>query len=199
MTATDTLVHITLTVVLIVGGYQFYFWCQRHTNGRARSLSFDLDNRIRIRPGWVWIYSGLYYPAIGAVTLSARNAEHFNSMAFSYLVLLASHVALFLLFPVEVPLEWRDSVATGTSLSHRFLAFVQRLDARSNCFPSMHVSVATLTGLHIARNMPLLELAAVLFVVLIATSCVLTKQHYLVDLPPGLVLGWAAYRMFLAL
>jgi hypothetical protein len=47
--------------------------------------------------------------------------------------------------------------------------------------------------------MPLLELAAVLFVVLIATSCVLTKQHYLVDLPPGLVLGWAAYRMFLAL
>jgi hypothetical protein len=34
----------------------------------------------------------------------------------------------------------------------RFLAFVQRLDARSNSFPSMHTSVAMLTALYLSPH-----------------------------------------------
>ena len=37
------------------------------------------------------------------------------------------------------------------------------------------------------------------FPLLIALSCVLTKQHYLIDLPFGALLGWVAYRLFLLL
>jgi membrane-associated phospholipid phosphatase len=36
-----------------------------------------------------------------------------------------------------------------------------------------------------------------LFPLLIAASCVFTKQHYLVDLPAGAALGWGAYQLFL--
>jgi len=64
------------------------------------------------------------------------------------------------------------------------LALVQRFDARSNCFPSVHVSVATLTALHGT---------------LIAVSCVLTKQHYLIDLPAGLLCGWLSFVLYLRL
>jgi membrane-associated phospholipid phosphatase len=73
------------------------------------------------------------------------------------------------------------------------LAFVHRFDAASNCFPSMHVSVATLTALHAE---PTLGTIALSFPALIALSCVFTKQHYLVDLPAGAALGWVAFQVF---
>lgn len=197
MTNLDGVVNLTLAVVLIVGAYQFYFWCQRRTHGRARTFSFKLDNSIRLRPAWVWIYSGIYYPAIGVVVWSVRDVRNFNYMAFSYLVLLAFHILVFLIYPVEVPPEWRRQVAGAQSSSQRFLDFVQKFDAKSNCFPSVHVSVATLTALHTIRNTNCGPTLPVLFVLLICASCILTKQHYLIDLPVAVVLGWLSFEMFL--
>lgn len=195
MTALDDIVNIVLAVVLIVGAYQFYFWCQRQTRMRARTFSFSWDHAIRLRPGWVWIYSGIYYPAIAVVVLSVHNPRDFNYMAFSYLLLLGVHILVFLIYPVEVPPNWRETDVR--SPSRRFLTFVQGFDARSNCFPSVHVSVATLTALHTVRNLACNPSLPALFVFLICASCVLTKQHYIIDLPTGLFAGWLAFRLFL--
>jgi len=199
MTKLDHVVNVTLAVVLIIGAYQFYFWCQRQSKSRARVFSFKWDNSIPLQPAWVWIYSGIYYPAIIAVVMSVRDLRHFNYMAFSYLVLLAFHMVVFLVFPVEVPQDWRPGASVLTTPSGRFLALVQRFDARSNCFPSMHVSVATLTALHGTTNIPSALIPFSAFVVLIAVSCVLTKQHYLIDLPAGLVCGWLSFLLYLRL
>jgi len=78
-------------------------------------------------------------------------------------------------------------------LSERFLALVQRFDARSNSFPSMHVSVALLTALHL---LPHLGASAFVFPVLIALSCLFTKQHYVIDLPAGALLGWSTFGAY---
>lgn len=199
MTALDHCVNLGLAVVLIVGSYQFYFWCQRQTRTRARIFSSRWDNAIPLRPEWVWIYSGLYYPAIGLVVVSTKDSRHFNHMAFSYLVLLAFQIAVFLAFPVEVPPDWRVSGVRPRTYSQRFLSFVQTFDARSNCFPSMHVSVATLTALHTARNISGWFVLPVAFVLLIAASCILTKQHYLIDVPAGVIVGWSAFLLFMRL
>jgi membrane-associated phospholipid phosphatase len=110
----------------------------------------------------------------------------------SFLGLLAMQMAFFVLFPVATPESWR-AINSRQTWSERFLAFVQRLDARSNSFPSMHTSVATLTALYLQ---PHLGMWAFLFPVLIGLSCLFTKQHYLVDLPAGAALGWVAYRVF---
>jgi len=79
------------------------------------------------------------------------------------------------------------------------LALVQRFDARSNCFPSVHVSVATLTALHGTANISGALIPFSIFVALIAVSCVLTKQHYLIDLPAGLLCGWLSFVLYLRL
>ncbi|HEV7763905.1 MAG TPA: phosphatase PAP2 family protein [Thermoanaerobaculia bacterium] len=196
MTTLDHVVNLSLAIVLIVGAYQFYFWCQRQTQARARFFSFRLDNTIRLRPSWVWIYSGLYYPAILIVVTSVKDLRHFNYMAFSYLVLLGIHILVFLVFPVEVPPDWRQYRASARTYSQKLLAFVQKFDATSNCFPSLHVSVATLTALHAPTGIPGGFAMPALFVVLIAASCIFTKQHYLVDIPGGLVLGWISFHLF---
>ncbi len=192
MTTTRLLIQLILSVVLIVGAYQFYFWCQRNPLFEPRELSSWLDERIPFHPQWVWIYSLLYYPAILYVNLVLRSAEQFTQVATSYLLLLALQMAFFLLLPVRTPPHWR-AVNGQRTLSERFLALVQRFDASTNSFPSMHTSVAMLTALHLHAQ---LGPAAYLFPALIGLSCLFTKQHYLVDVPAGAALGWANHALF---
>lgn len=192
MKASDYMIHLTLSVFLIVGVYQFYFWCQRHPLTRPRALKLSIDDRIPYVPNWVWIYSFLYYPIILYTNWIVESASHFTHIAMSYLMLLAFQMAFFLVFPVVTPKSWRRRNRRRT-WSERFLAFVQSFDASSNSFPSMHVSVATLTALHLYPNLGLWTLA---FPALIALSCLFTKQHYVIDIPAGAALGWVTFHIF---
>jgi membrane-associated phospholipid phosphatase len=192
MILSSFIVNLTLSGVLIVGGYQFYFWCQRHPLFEPREFHSPLDARIPYVPAWVWVYSFLYYPAILCVNVVLKSAEQFTRVAFSYFVLLALQAVFFVALPVRTPPHWRASTGRGGH-SERFLALVQRYDAPSNSFPSMHTSVAMLTALHLYGHIGPLAFA---FPVLIGLSCVFTKQHYLVDVPAGAALAWVAYRVF---
>jgi membrane-associated phospholipid phosphatase len=192
MSALDVAVNLVLSVVLIVGAYQFYFFTQRHRVRPTRTFRFPLDERIPFVPGWSWVYSFLYYPAILYLNLIATSPSQFTRMAFSFIVLLAMQVVCFALYPVATPAHWRDQAPAG-SASVRFLKFVRHFDGPTNCFPSMHVSVATLTALHASST---LGPGAWAFPMLIALSCLLTKQHYLIDLPFGALLGALAYAVY---
>lgn len=192
MSAADYVIHLTLSVVLILGGYQFYFWCQRNPLTAPREFSFTLDERIPYRPGWVWIYCGLYFPVILCVNLLVDSPQAFTRIAASYLLLLVFQMAFFVSFPVVTPESWR-AVNREQTWSERFLGLIGRIDDRSNSFPSMHTSVAMLTALHLSASFGPWVFA---FPVLIGVSCLFTKQHYVVDIPAGAVLGWATFTIF---
>ncbi len=192
MTAADYAIHVTLSIFLIVGVYQFYFWCQRHQLARARELHLPIDDWISYRPHWVWIYSFLYYPVILYINWIIESPGQFTRVAMSYMLLLFLQMTFFLLFPVVTPESWRV-INRRRTYSERFLAFVQRFDAASNSFPSMHVSVAMLTALHLY---PTVGLGVFLFPLLIALSCLFTKQHYVLDLPAGALLGWVTFAVY---
>jgi membrane-associated phospholipid phosphatase len=195
MRAQDYFVNLVLSVILIVGAYQFYFLPQRRPLRAPRSFHSPLDEAMPFWPVWSWVYSFLYYPAILYLNWLVRDARHFVMMAFSFIVLLLAQLLIFYLFPVETPRHWR-SINTGESLSERFLLFVQRFDGPTNCFPSMHVSVAMMTALHAASTLGPMAYA---FPALIAVSCVFTKQHYMIDLVFGALLGWGVYLGYMAL
>lgn len=57
----------------------------------------------------------------------------------------------------------------------------------------MHVSVATLTALHLHAH---LGPAAFAVPALVGLSCLFTKRHYLIDLPPAAALGWLVCRLY---
>lgn len=191
----DYFIVLIMSVVLIVGTYQFYFWCQRQGIRPRKGLLTFVDRWFGYHPAWIWIYSGLYYPVIVFTTLSLNDMRHFAYTAFSYFILLALQMTFFLLFPVESPLEWRRLVK-GNSLSEKFLRFVMKIDDDSNCFPSMHVSVATLTSLHLLVNRPWLGLWVFSFPMLIALSALYTKRHYFMDIIPGALLGWGVFEIY---
>ena len=191
MTGIELAVHLVLGSLLVVGGYQCYFWCQRNPQRPPRELRLGLDDRIPFWPCWVWIYGLLYWPGVLYTSWVLESPRQFVLVALSYVMLLVMHLAFFVLFPVATPESWR-AINRGRTHSERFLAAYQRLDARTNAFPSMHTSVATLTALYLQ---PHFGPWAYAFPLLIALSCVFTKQHYLVDVPAGAALGWVAYRV----
>ncbi|HET7365338.1 MAG TPA: phosphatase PAP2 family protein [Burkholderiales bacterium] len=196
MRLTDYAINLLLSAILIVGAYQFYFWCQRNPLVAPRQFMLRIDEWIPYWPRWVWIYSCVYYPIILYLNFVIASAREFTYVATSYMLLLGLQMLFFVVLPVTTPRHWR-AYNRGRTLSERLLALVQRIDAPTNSFPSMHVSVAMLTAMHL---LPHVGAAAFTFPALIALSCLFTKQHYVVDLPAGAVLGWwsfAAYQTLL--
>lgn len=189
MQFSNLLIHLILSAIMIVGVYQFYFFTQKHMIRPAKIYHSPIDEKIPFWPWWSWVYSFLYYPAILYLNWVMPDAHQFIMAAFAFILLLVMQMTFFVLFPVAVPVHWRE-VNTGSSASEKFLQFVQKFDDSSNCFPSMHVSVATLTAcLAYATLGPWV----ILFPVLIALSCMFTKQHYIIDLPAGAALGGVAF------
>ena len=189
MTTDDYVIYFAFGVVLFLGGHQVYFWCQRYPLLPPRVFRPAIDELIPYRPQWVWIYSVLYYAAIVAVFFTVDSERQFLEIAFSYALLLAAQTMFFLMFPVATPRDWRKRNLRRT-WSEKLLALVQKADMRSNSFPSMHTSVATLTALHLY---PIFGGLVLMFPVLIGLSCLFTKQHYLMDIPAGASLGYAVF------
>lgn len=193
MPVQDLVVAIIMTIFLIVGVYQFYFFTQNHMIKEPKRINMKIDNLFKFKGWWVWIYSGLYYPMIVLIVLTMEDMRHYNYTAMSFFLLLFMQMAFFRYYPVETPPEWRDFGESNT-LSVRFMKFVQSYDDNTNCFPSMHVSVATLVALHMWTNVgDMVGYWPFLFPVLIAFSALWTKQHYLVDVIAGAPLGWLAW------
>ncbi|MDV7341514.1 phosphatase PAP2 family protein [Terasakiella sp. A23] len=195
----DYIINVLMAVVLIVGGYQFYFFPQRRPIRQAIEFSSRLDDKIPFMPQWVWIYSGLYYPVIILVVLTIDSFEKFNYTVFSFLLLLVFQLFFFFILPVSTPKHWRE-YSTTENIHTRFLAFVHKFDSSTNSFPSMHVSVAMLCALHLDQNLVSAvgqySVIAFAFPVLIAISTLFTKQHYWIDLPAGAVLGWGVFEIY---
>jgi membrane-associated phospholipid phosphatase len=198
----DRVLELFITVVLIVGGYQFYFWAQRQTLRPARYFETRFDKLITFDPRWVWIYSGLYYPMILLAALSVPTWQAFAYCVGCFLTLLAMQVIIFVLWPVAIPADWRrmvkmskfgnvhtDIARVAHPKSMRMLDMVWNYDKLRNSLPSMHVSVAMMVDLTIGTNWPLAGYVGLLFPLLIAASALKTKQHYVVDVVPGAMLG----------
>ncbi len=194
----DAVVAFCLAALLIVGGYQIYFLPQKHPLRVPTSLLLSIDRRIPFRPGWVWVYSFLYYSFIVSTILTIRDFRQFAYTCLNFMILLIAQVTVAFIFPVRTPPDWRSYDPTS-SRSARFLSFVHSIDRGGNCFPSMHIAVATLSALHAASNLfPTIGIAAysvMALPILIAFSTVFTKQHYLLDLPAGAALAYAIFSL----
>jgi membrane-associated phospholipid phosphatase len=202
MSALEHVIHLLMAIILIVGGYQFYFLVQRRHLGEPIEFPSKIDDRIPFRPEWVWIYSGLYYPVILVLVFTIKTFAQFSYTVFSFITLLIMQLAAFFFFPVKIPQHWRE-YDRDQSLSARFLGLVHSYDGLPNSIPSMHVSVSTLAAFHLQQNLlaetGMYSLLAFLFPLLIAISALFTKQHYIVDLAPGAFLGYVNFEIYLLL
>ena len=191
LTLEQYIVFTTLVAIVVTGCYQLFFWVQRNNYYfKTRCFVSSWDAYIPFWPSWVWIYSFLYYIAIGFVVASIQSIDEGVYLIFGAVLLLLSQVTFFFIMPSTVPPEYRQYEVN--SFATRFLKFVQGKDNGRNCMPSMHCSVAMYVSMVLY---PSIGNYAFVFAGLIAISCLLVKQHQMADIIPGLLLGWTVWYL----
>ena len=98
---------------------------------------------------------------------------------------------IWILYPVEVPREYLPPVDYYSYL----IFLIQSVDPSTNCFPSMHVAVATVAGLVIWRIDKIVGTLLLLSAFPIWYSTVAVGQHWIVDGAAGFILAWCSYMI----
>lgn len=182
-----------LVTAVVTGGYQLYFWVQRHNHHYpTRCFKIALDDLIPFWPRWIWIYSFLYYVMIGLTVVSIGSMREGVHLIFGGLMLLLAGTTIFYFFPTDVPDSFREYEVN--SLSTRYLRFVQAFDNNRNAFPSMHCAIGVYVGLAVAGLPMFGPLLGYGFIVVLTVSCLVVKQHVIIDTLFGLALGYVVFQ-----
>lgn len=107
--------------------------------------------------------------------------------------LLAYAMASF--FFVVMPVRDADPPLAGDSWAERLLDWNRAADITKNAFPSMHVGLAVLLALIAFRRSAAWGWGLTACAVVISASTLLVKQHFIVDIPAGAIIAFAAFRI----
>lgn len=175
-----------LTLVFCAG----YFEIQSHPLRLPVQLELTfIDRAVPFSPRWVWVYQSIYLLLLTAWLCATK--EQLRRYAIGFACLMLVGFGCFLLWPVAGP---RPAELPADPL-YRVLV---RYDTTLNSFPSLHLALATYSAcvavaVTSGSSRRWLMMLLPLWVALIGYATLATKQHYWVDLPPGIALGWLAH------
>jgi membrane-associated phospholipid phosphatase len=154
-----------------------------------------LDAWIPFDPGSVYAYGSIAL-LVPLGPLLATRRDELVRYARGLALLCAVCFAAFLFVPVEGP---RPAQPPGEGLYGLLVAW----DTRQNSFPSLHAGLVVYSLLCLGRVLGgalrggrrALGLAlGLLWGALILYATLATRQHWALDLPPGMLLAWACHR-----
>ncbi len=156
-------------------------------------LRSPIDDALPVVPIFVIPYVSLQ-PFIYASLLVflAFRAGLFQSAVMS---MIATFLVSYVVFALLQTYIDRPHLTGGDALT-RMIRDVYAGDHPFNDFPSLHVSLSTIIGIHWWRFHRRLGLPLVIWAALVAVSTVMVKQHYVADIAGGLVLAFGTSMFF---
>lgn len=188
---------IAVWFALAVGIYGPYFILQRVHLFPARVVPATfLDEWISFNPNWVFAYLSIALLVLLAPLLSTRR-EELTAYVRGLIALCLPCFAIFALLPVAGP---RPEVLPD----HAVYRWLVGIDTAWNSMPSLHAGLAAYS-LRFAdgviceslscRERFIFRVLALIWVASIIYAALTTKQHWVLDMPPGLAAGWLAHRI----
>lgn len=155
-----------------------------------------IDRIVPFQPWWIVPYLSMYPLLVLAPLFSTTIAQLRRYALGTALMFLIAGVCFFL-WPVSYP---RPRLMETAPALYRLIT---QLDQPINSLPSLHAALTAFALFYSARifaDLPrhqrrLLLTIGWLWAVLILYGTLATKQHYLADLPPGIVLAWVSDRI----
>jgi membrane-associated phospholipid phosphatase len=154
-----------------------------------------IEEAIPFAPGWIWAYVSLAILVPLAPSL-ATSRELLLRYARGLALLCGICFVIFFLNPVAGP---RPALMP----EHALYGFIVSVDRPSNSLPSLHAGLTAYSLLYIwrvlrpdlgGRGRSILGLGTAIWAILILYSTLATKQHWLLDLPAGVLVAWVAHR-----
>lgn len=154
-------------------------------------LRTPLDQAMPVVPSFVFPYVSLEPVTYGTLVFFLLfRADLYRSAAMS---LVAAFLIAALFFFFAQTYVDRPRV-TGDDVFARMVRAVYASDNPYNDFPSLHVGVSTILAIHWWRFGRVPGWIAATWVVVVIASTQLIHQHYLVDIPGGLLLAFGVSR-----
>jgi membrane-associated phospholipid phosphatase len=144
-----------------------------------------LDEAVPFLPGTIWLYWSEYVLVCAAFLLCPHEDRVRFVKGFGLVV--AISVVIQLVFPVDYPRDLFPVVADKTD--SRMVDLLRRLDTPTSCFPSLHVGLAVFVALYGLQRHRDWSLFIALWAGLIALSTLTLKQHYVLDVVGGALVG----------
>lgn len=151
---------------------------------RTAWLATHWDACIPLMPAAVWPYLSWY---LAPWFLLAAPRRDFRRMASA--IVLAFAICMVTYMAVPVSLE-RPAVV-GRTLSEHALLLLYEYDPPCNIFPSFHAALCALLFRPVFGG-PFARKVMPVWMSTICVACVLTKQHDLLDIVAGLLVGFVA-------
>lgn len=157
----------------------------------AEPLALPFEAHIPFVPEAVWVYLPLYAVGFVVTVAALREARAFRAGLGAFVVVGLLALPPFLLLPIAGP---RPPGPEGADLSSAFVRWLYANDPAGNTLPSLHVANATLCAWLCAQVDRRLGWAMAAAAAVIASSTLLLKQHWFVDIPAGVTLAVAGAR-----
>jgi membrane-associated phospholipid phosphatase len=187
---------ISFTIAINIMFWLIYFTLQRLSANHATLLkpSF-LDHLIPFWPNTIYLYWSLWLLSpIGPWLMTSR--EEFKLYCEALITLLIIGFTVFIIYPTACP---RPAEPYNTTyLYHLTVAF----DKRLNAFPSFHAAFAIYSSLCCNYMFKKLNIGyfyraiIVIWTAFLLFSTLTTKQHLLLDITGGSLLGLLGYHIF---
>lgn len=179
--------RLALTLLLAVHFLSFYGTKAVNAGWPHRSLELAADRALPFWPAfvviyvlafvqWAWCYFWLY----------RRQPEAFCRVAWASVLAEIPAAVCFLVIPTAI----QRPVLADEGLFGHLLSIIYASDTPTNCFPSLHCLQSWLCwrGLQLASGRKgWYDRVNLIFTLLVCASTVLVRQHFLVDIPSGIL------------
>jgi len=163
----------------------------------AQNLPYGPVNKmIPFIPESIWIYLTHSILFISAY-LYAKDIKNLNKYFYAFLTMQLITCGIFLIFPTTFPRENYPLLAENMD-AWTYLVFkmARLLDTPANCFPSQHVASVYLASFLFLEDRKNAFPFFFIWATLISITTLTTKQHYLADIPSGLLVAVFCYWLF---
>jgi len=184
----DIISIIAIKNIITLGGYQIYFWSQRNfkEKNKINLKPTKIDKLIPAIPEIYWIYSPLYYLFFSITFLCLENYK--TSILNAWIMVIHASI-WFILIQTEIPKSFRIKIFKKKTdkLTKKIIKIVHFYDTEGNACPSMHCAFSIFLSLITYKYYNIL--ISILFPLIISISCLICKQHLIMDILPGFILG----------
>ena len=184
--ALSTMISIMILII--------FYKLLNNGNGNIYSLITSLDKTIPFLKIFILPYITWYgYVAIGLIYLCMKNRKTYFTALISLNIGIVVCYIIYALFQTTVP----RPVVNDTDVLSVLVNIIYKYDNPFNCFPSMHVTTTyiILKGIKHTENKITTRFAFKIIGVLIIISTLFVKQHVILDLAIGMLLGEVIFRL----
>ena len=182
--------------------FSFVFNCLVYSGARMiagnwyhYNIESSLDRKLPFIPQFLIVYFGCYiFWALNYILIARQDKKSVYQFFTADFLSRCVCLAFFLLFPTT---NTRPEI-TGNGLWNQAAMWLYSVDAADNLFPSIHclVSWFCYIGIRGRKEIPVwYQRTSLGIAVLVFISTLLTKQHVLIDVAGGVLLGSVCFQI----